>query len=214
MMKVNGCEDTELQVEGHVQGLQLKRLDDGSKQKPADAAGSTKAWNIIALRVVAIVLSIAGLVVMDTDEQLGRTPLYIPYLNSDMNIPKKAYYSLFTSFKYLVWANAVAAVVALVQLIIVVAISRQSKAGGWITLLVDQAVAYVLLAAAAASTEVAYVAKHGINYIGWNEQCSNYHRFCMRVGISLVLTYMATLMFAILTLMSAHRLFSLQSTKG
>jgi hypothetical protein len=99
MMKVNGCEDTELQVEGHVQGLQLKRLDDGSKQKPADAAGSTKAWNIIALRVVAIVLSIAGLVVMDTDEQLGRTPLYIPYLNSDMNIPKKAYYSLFTSFK-------------------------------------------------------------------------------------------------------------------
>ncbi len=99
MMKVNGYEDTELQVEGHVQGLQLKRLDDGSKQKPAVAAGSTKAWNIIALRVVAIVLSIAGLVVMDTDEQLGRTPLYIPYLNSDMNIPKKAYYSLFTSFK-------------------------------------------------------------------------------------------------------------------
>ncbi len=99
MMKVNGYEDTELQVEGHVQGLQLKRLDDGSKQKPVAAAGSTKAWNIIALRVVAIVLSIAGLVVMDTDEQLGRTPLYIPYLNSDMNIPKKAYYSLFTSFK-------------------------------------------------------------------------------------------------------------------
>jgi hypothetical protein len=99
MMKVNGYEDKELQVEGHVQGLQLKRLDDGSKQKPAAAAGSTKAWNIIALRVVAIVLSIAGLVVMDTDEQLGRTPLYIPYLNSDMNIPKKAYYSLFTSFK-------------------------------------------------------------------------------------------------------------------
>ncbi len=99
MMKVNGYEDTELQVEGHVQELQLKRLDDGSKQKPAAAAGSTKAWNIIALRVVAIVLSIAGLVVMDTDEQLGRTPLYVPYLNSDMNIPKKAYYSLFTSFK-------------------------------------------------------------------------------------------------------------------
>ncbi len=99
-MKVNGYEDTELQVQGHVQELQLKRLDDGSKQKPAAAAGSTKAWNIIALRVVAIVLSIAGLVVMDTDEQLGRTPLYIPYLNSDMNIPKKAYYSLFTSFKW------------------------------------------------------------------------------------------------------------------
>jgi len=37
-----------------------------------------------------------------------------------------------------VWANAVAAVVALVQLIIVAAISRQSKAGSWITLLADQ----------------------------------------------------------------------------
>ncbi len=47
--------------------------------------------------------------------------------------------------RYLVWANAVAAVVALVQLIIVVAISRQSKAGGWITLLVDQVSNFILL---------------------------------------------------------------------
>ncbi|KAH9562762.1 hypothetical protein CY35_05G088400 [Sphagnum magellanicum] len=198
--------------EGNV-GLDMKTDDHDSGRRRSlmqAAAAPSKVVNI-SLRLAAIALSVAGLVVMDTDEQLGSTPFYLPYLNTDINVPKKAYYSLFTSFKYLVWANAVAAVVALVQLIIVAAISRQSKAGSWITLLADQAVAYVLLAAAASSTEVAYVAEHGINYIGWNEQCSNYHSFCTRVGISLILTYMATLVFATLAIISAHRLFSLQS---
>jgi hypothetical protein len=86
--------------EGNV-GLDMKTDDHDSGRRRSlmqAAAAPSKVVNI-SLRLAAIALSVAGLVVMDTDEQLGSTPFYVPYLNTDINVTKKAYYSLFTSFK-------------------------------------------------------------------------------------------------------------------
>ena len=72
----------------------------------------------------------------------------------------------------------------------------------------QQVIAYLLMAAAAASSDVAYISKNGLDYIGWMEHCSYYSRFCSQAGISLVLTYFSMLIFAIQSMLSAHQLFT------
>jgi hypothetical protein len=81
------------------QDMKTDDHDSGRRRSLMQAAAAPSKVVNISLRLAAIALSVAGLVVMDTDEQLGSTPFYVPYLNTDINVPKKAYYSLFTSFK-------------------------------------------------------------------------------------------------------------------
>ena len=67
--------------------------------------------------------------------------------------------------------------------------------------------AYLLIASAAASTEVAYVAKQGEDKVMWAEVCSNYERFCRLVGVSIVLSFIAILTMATLVTLSGRRFF-------
>ncbi|KAH7301011.1 hypothetical protein KP509_23G007900 [Ceratopteris richardii] len=76
----------------------------------------------------------------------------------------------------------------------------------------DQALAFLLLGAAASSTEASYIAKRGESKTQWSEVCSTIEHFCTRVGVSLFLTFTAVLVFIALGIMSAKRLFGSSAT--
>nr|P0DI25.1 RecName: Full=CASP-like protein 2U3; Short=PaCASPL2U3 [Pteridium aquilinum subsp. aquilinum] len=153
----------------------------------------------VLLRVLAILLSIAGALVMAKDKQdtfvmLGTVP-----------VPLYARHSYVEAFVFLVYANGIVAIYCFIAVLLSLLAKSRVLAG--LLFFMDQALAYLLLAAAAASTEVAYIAKRGEKKLVWGEVCSNFEHFCNLVGVSLVLTFLSVLVLVTLAILSGKRLF-------
>ncbi|MCO5583533.1 hypothetical protein L7F22_065440 [Adiantum nelumboides] len=153
----------------------------------------------ILLRVLALLLSIAAAVVMGKDKQ--DTFVFI----TNIPVPIRARHSYIEAFVFLVYANGIVAIYSLIALLLSFLSKRRVVAG--LLFFMDQALAYLLLAAAAASTEASYIAKRGESKVGWGEVCSNINHFCNLVGVSLVLTFLAVLALISLAILSGKRLF-------
>ena len=70
-----------------------------------------------------------------------------------------------------------------------------------------QTIAYLMMAAASAATEVWYLSENGSSKSGWDEKCSTFGRFCMILKLSTLLAFVALLFQASVSVMSARRLF-------
>ncbi|XP_043703758.1 CASP-like protein 1F1 [Telopea speciosissima] len=64
----------------------------------------------------------------------------------------------------------------------------------------------LLMAACAASTAIGEVGAHGNSYTGWMPICDHFGKFCNRVTASLIFSYLAVMMFLVLTVLSALRM--------
>ncbi|KAG6385394.1 hypothetical protein SASPL_154229 [Salvia splendens] len=67
---------------------------------------------------------------------------------------------------------------------------------------------YIILAAGAVSMEVVYLAYKGDASVTWSESCGSYGGFCRKATASIALTFIVTLCYAGLSLLSSYRLFS------
>ncbi|KAH7425475.1 hypothetical protein KP509_11G056300 [Ceratopteris richardii] len=153
----------------------------------------------IMLRAVATLLSIAGALVMAKNKQ--DTSILIGAQELTMH----ARHTYLEAFVFLVYANGIAAIYCFMSLLICCFGKRRVISA--LLFLFDQALAYLLLAAAACSTEASYIAKRGESHVGWNEVCSSFKHFCDLVAVSLVLTFLSMLAFGGLAIMSSKRLF-------
>ncbi|XP_024522667.1 CASP-like protein SELMODRAFT_431320 [Selaginella moellendorffii] len=82
----------------------------------------------------------------------------------------------------------------------------RKKALDWMVFLADQLLAYAMLSAAAASAEVAYLAKNGQVSSGWFAVCNAFSGFCNKVGVALVLSFFSVIPLAINAFISAYHL--------
>jgi hypothetical protein len=66
----------------------------------------------------------------------------------------------------------------------------------------------VILAAGTVSTEVLYLANKGDTSIAWSAACASFGGFCHKALISTVITFVAVIFYAALSLVSSYKLFS------
>ncbi|KAL0406683.1 UNVERIFIED_CONTAM: CASP-like protein 2A1 [Sesamum latifolium] len=78
----------------------------------------------------------------------------------------------------------------------------------WAFFLLDQLLTYIILAAGAISTEVVYLAYKGDASITWSRTCGSFEGFCRKATTSIAITFVVTLCYAALSLISSYRLFS------
>ncbi|KAK2666052.1 hypothetical protein Ddye_004626 [Dipteronia dyeriana] len=66
----------------------------------------------------------------------------------------------------------------------------------------------LLMSVCAAVIAIAYVSKYGEHKVGWMAACDNAPKFCNRILISNVLSFLAFFCFMTLTIMSSKKLMS------
>ncbi|EOA32291.1 hypothetical protein CARUB_v10015553mg [Capsella rubella] len=148
-----------------------------------------------SLRVVSMALSIVGLVIM--------------IKNSISNDFGSISYSNLGAFMYLVIANGVCAAYSLLSALAILALPCPiSKLQVWTLFLLDQVVTYLVLAAGSVSAETVYLAYYGNIPITWSSACDSYGIFCHKALISVVFTFVVSLLYMLLSLVSSYRLFS------
>ncbi|GLJ40228.1 hypothetical protein SUGI_0825760 [Cryptomeria japonica] len=151
-------------------------------------------WVERGLRIAALPLCIAALVLMIKSKEIN-----------DYGALK---YNHIAAFKYLAYANGIGAGYSVLSAFNSAVPQSRSLSRAWLVFSFDQAFAYLILVAGAVATEVLYLAHKGDEKITWYQMCPYYGRFCNKLGASLILSFVGCVCFVILSLISAHRVFS------
>ncbi|KAL3821304.1 hypothetical protein ACJIZ3_007209 [Penstemon smallii] len=146
------------------------------------------------LRILPMALCLVALVIMLKDSQTNE---YGSLSYSDLG-----------AFRYLVHASGVCAGYSLLSAIVTAVPRPSTMSRAWAFFLLDQLLTYIILAAAAISTEVVYLAYKGDTSITWSQTCGSYGGFCRKATASISITFIVTLFYAGLSLISSYRLFS------
>ncbi|XWS10255.1 hypothetical protein CRYUN_Cryun39dG0059700 [Craigia yunnanensis] len=146
------------------------------------------------LRLVPMALGVAALVLM--------------LKNSQSNDFGSVSYTDLGAFRYLVHANGICIGYSLLSAIIAAMPRPITMPRAWIFFLLDQILTYIILAAGAVSSEVLYLANKGDTAITWSAACGTFAGFCHKATTSVIITFIAVICYAVLSLISSYRLFS------
>ncbi|CAI9754954.1 unnamed protein product [Fraxinus pennsylvanica] len=172
-----------------------KRMEESAIAGEDEMNGSTGLRTAeTLLRLLPVALCVVALVVMLKDSQ-----------NNDFG---SLSYSDLGAFRYLVHASGICAGYSLLSAIIVAVPRPSTMSRAWTFFLLDQLLTYFILAAGAISTEVVYLAYKGDVSITWSQTCGSFGGFCRKATASIAITFIVTLCYAVLSIISSYRLFS------
>ncbi|KAK1360822.1 hypothetical protein POM88_045296 [Heracleum sosnowskyi] len=146
------------------------------------------------LRLLVIPLSLASICLAVNNHQ-------------DNSIYGKLEFSNFKGFKYLICVSAFSGGYALVAAVFAWVRVLANKA--WLFFISDQVIAYLLITSVSAVAETTYLLYNGARDVSWSEACISYGKFCNKLVLILGVNALAFLVFLILALISAYRVFSL-----
>ncbi|GAU21013.1 hypothetical protein TSUD_201620 [Trifolium subterraneum] len=169
-------------------------------------------WEV-CLRVIAILflVSTACLVAFDTQTKV----IFLTY-------SKKATYKDLDALKILVYVTSTAAGYNLLQLCkhtfsALPSISNFKSSYymyiAWITFLLDQITVYLTFTANSAAFQAAIFALNGSEAFQWMKICNKFTRFCEQIGVAFLCGYIASLLMAVFSTISAYKVLRMYSSK-
>ncbi|KAK2358805.1 hypothetical protein P8452_77829 [Trifolium repens] len=169
-------------------------------------------WEVF-LRVIAILflVSTACLVAFDTQTKVVF-----------LMISKKATYKDLDALKILVYVTSAAAGYNMLQLckhtFSALPTISNFKASyymyiAWITFLLDQITTYLTFATNTAAFQASIFALIGSDAFQWMKICNKFTRFCDQIAGALLCGYIAPLLMAMISTISAYKVFRMYSSK-
>ncbi|XP_059287153.1 CASP-like protein 2C1 isoform X2 [Lycium ferocissimum] len=83
----------------------------------------------------------------------------------------------------------------------------------WLFFFLDQVVVYTVFAANTAAIQASAVALFGVKSLQWMKLCNKFPKFCIQIASALIVGYVAVLLLAVVSSISAYQLFRLYSPK-
>ncbi|CAI9280612.1 unnamed protein product [Lactuca saligna] len=151
----------------------------------------------IWLRIVAAGTSIAAACLMFNSRQSK------VLFGTDLD----ARYTYNPSFKFFTIMNVVASVLSLLSLLPVFSLGRKfSNPVNYFFLFIhDLILTSLMVGGFGAAAAIAQVGKYGNNHAGWMPICDNFGKFCHKVMASLILSFLSTICYLLLTVISANK---------
>ncbi|OVA09635.1 Uncharacterized protein family UPF0497 [Macleaya cordata] len=157
-------------------------------------------WVEAFLRILGIAATLISIGLMVTSNQ---TTLYF-------NLQFVAKYSYSPAFKYFVAANAIACFFSVVSLFLVLIYclkpsNNSDQKKYFIIFLIDLIATVFELPGCAAATSIGYLGLYGNEHTGWMAICDQFGKFCHKTMVSILIAYVASLLFLFLTIWSAWK---------
>ncbi|KAH0870717.1 hypothetical protein Bca4012_079766 [Brassica carinata] len=158
----------------------------------------------VLLRCSATALALLALILIVTDTQVKKI----------FTIEKRAKYTDMKALVFLVVANGITAAYSLLQSVRCVVGSMKgsvllNKSLAWAIFLSDQAMAYMSVAAIAASAESGLIGIRGEEKLQWMKVCNMFGKFCNRAAGGTASALLASIAMVFVSSISAFSLFRL-----
>ncbi|VFQ80838.1 unnamed protein product [Cuscuta campestris] len=169
--------------------------EEGGNTAPGSGSNGGVRRAETLLRLIPVALCVVALLIMLKNSQ-----------NSD-DLGSISYSDL-GPFKYLVHANGICAGYSLLTAVVAAMPRPTTLPRAWTFFLVDQMLTYIILGAGALATEVVYLSYKGNNATAWGESCGSISGFCRKATASVAITFVVSLCYAGISLISSYRLFT------
>nr|P0DI24.1 RecName: Full=CASP-like protein 2U1; Short=PaCASPL2U1 [Pteridium aquilinum subsp. aquilinum] len=159
----------------------------------------------LVLRCAATLVCMLSLMLLVRDQQIAVQEVGVTSVTTQLR------YSSSTGLVYLVYANGL---VALYCFVVVLtssfnggSVMRRNKSGAWALFVLDQVLACILLSAASAASEIAFLVEKGAKKTIWDSKCIVYGHFCRMLEVSIATSFIAVIMLGSICVLSAKQLF-------
>ncbi|XP_055831744.1 CASP-like protein 1F1 [Solanum dulcamara] len=151
----------------------------------------------ILLRILSIAFTLAAIVMILISKQT--VTVY--------GIEMEARYTYSSAFKFFAIANMIGCAFSVLSLILASVLGHKSvdPKNYFYMFLHDLIMMALLLAGCAAATAIGYVGQYGESHSGWMPICDHVDKFCRKVRHSIILSYIAVLLYLCLTIISANQ---------
>ncbi|KAM3247425.1 CASP-like protein 1F1 [Capsicum chacoense] len=121
-----------------------------------------------------------------------------------------ARYTYSSSMKFFAYANIIGCALSVVSLFLLLLLifccKRHLDSSKYFYLFLHDLIVFgLLVSGCAAATAVGYLGKYGQKQSGWNPVCAFVPKFCHKVTVSVTLSYIATIIYLCLTIISAYQ---------
>ncbi|KAK4483245.1 hypothetical protein RD792_010429 [Penstemon davidsonii] len=155
----------------------------------------------MTLRILVIAFTLAGAITMITSDQSVTV----------FGIAMDARYNYSASFRFNVVVNFVVCGLCSQSVVLVIVLNRpKSNPKNYFYLLLHDLVnILLLLSGVSAAMAIGYVGRFGQQKTGWISICDRVQKFCDKIMVSIVLSFLAVIFLLLLTVTSAYKLKSL-----
>ncbi|GMI76856.1 CASP-like protein 2B1 [Hibiscus trionum] len=152
----------------------------------------------IMLRVFAAAFTLAAICVMATTSQS------IVLLGFNIT----AHYTDSSAMRFLLVTDTIVCVSSVLSVLFVYYLSRTESdlKYQFYLFLHDMVIMGLAVSGCAAATAVGYISRYGEEKMGWTAVCSHVGKFCNQMMISMVFSYLASVSYFALSVMSGHKL--------
>nr|XP_043608724.1 CASP-like protein 1E2 [Erigeron canadensis] len=160
----------------------------------------------LAVRLLALVLTLAAAVVLGVNKQATTVPIQIIPSLPPVNVPVNAKWLHMSAFVYFVIANAIACSYVAVSLILAFA----SKGGKNVSLMVtilDLVVMTLLFSSLGATGAVGLIGYEGNSHVQWKKVCNVFDKFCHQVAAAMVLSFIGSIAYLLLAVLSVFNVY-------
>lgn len=151
----------------------------------------------VGLRLLVIAFTVASISVMVTSRQ----SVVI------FGFTFKARYSYSSAMRFLLGAEIVVCFFSALSLIFVYPLTRLST-NYFYLFLHDTVMMILMISGCAAATAAGYISRYGEDKMGWMPVCGRVSKFCDRMLVAMVFSYLAFLAYLFLTIIAASKLMS------
>ncbi|KAI3713762.1 hypothetical protein L1987_72348 [Smallanthus sonchifolius] len=161
----------------------------------------------LAVRVLALVLTLAAAVVLGVNKQTTTVPITIVPSLPPVNMPVTAKWLHMSAFVYFVIANAIACFYTTVSLIITLATKGGIKKVSIMVTILDVVVVAILFSAIGASGAVGLIGYQGNSHVQWQKVCNVFDKFCHQVTAAMVLSFFASMAYLLLVVLVVFHVY-------
>ncbi|XVE65668.1 hypothetical protein DITRI_Ditri08aG0018500 [Diplodiscus trichospermus] len=168
-----------------------------------DGAGSKVSICDLILRVLALLLTLAAVIVLGLSRQTKVIPIQITPALPPLNVAAQAKWRYLSAFVYSMVANIIACSYAAISTLVVLG-TRNAITGLAQTIIVlDLLVVALLFSANGAALAIGLMGYKGNSHVQWNKVCNVFDKFCDQVAVSVVLSLVGAVAFVALVAVAA-----------
>ncbi|MFS8030476.1 putative casparian strip membrane protein [Helianthus anomalus] len=162
----------------------------------------------MAVRVLALVLTLAAAVVVGVNKQSTTVPITIVASLPPVYLPVTAKWLHMSAFVYFVIANVIACSYTAISLILTSLATKGGikKVSIMVTIL-DLMVVALLFSAIGASGAVGLIGYRGNSHVRWEKVCNTFDKFCHQVMAAMALSFVACLAYLLLVVLAIFNVY-------
>ncbi|KAJ9549494.1 hypothetical protein OSB04_022037 [Centaurea solstitialis] len=173
-----------------------------------NGGGARRTRTDLMVRFLALGLTLAAAVVLGLNKQTTTVNVTIAPTLPPVSLPVTAKWLHMSAMVYFVIVNAIVCSYTTVSLILTLVTKNGNKNVSLMIAILDLVMVALLFSAIGATGAVGLIGYKGNSHVQWGKVCDVFDKFCHRVAVSMVLSFLGSMAYVLLAVLATFNAYT------